>query len=701
MEKKKSNVLNKIQNEWLVDVIITFKGDVNEIRNAGTRLTCVNGNIAVGRAPVSRLEEIAALETVVYMEASHADYSRVDKSVPDIGVVQVREQLGYTGKGVIAGIIDSGIDWTHEAFLNNDGTTRIKYILDLSEPGSWYGGTLYTREQIDAALQGSGTVNEKDFSGHGTHVAGIIAGQDEFDVFDGVATDVELIVVKATRDELSREFQTADQIISLNFIDSVASVLGKPYVTNMSFGGHFGAHDGTTAVERFIDSITGPGLSGKAIITVAGNEGDELIHAQADLGGDEKLVDVTFQVDDYLSLPGSENDLIYFDAWYDGSEKIAVTVIAPSGHSFGTCFQGNVLEKNTDEGSVYVWNGYYDTGNGYQLGINPFNNDREIYIEISDIDGAVPASGEWTLKFTGQNGMVDIWKVDATMPVSFKEGSVDFGNISIPGTARNSITVGAYITKYEWDDKDGNSFYLNDIPGVGDIASFSNRGPTRDDRTKPDITAPGQIIASAYSQEANPFSETSIFYSGDFVYPNAYISYDDRYGLASGTSFSAPHVAGVICLLLQKNFQATAYQIKQVLTENARVDSYVDTTPSDLWGWGKLDAFAALQDELVPEPPLTFELVKTYPNPFSMVTKIEYILPFSEAFQEQEIKIFNSLGQQVRVLLSEKSSVGKNVVYWDGRDYLGYKLSSGIYFVQFTSGSIREIAKVVLVNAGN
>jgi len=443
--KQQQSTLKKSADGFYIDAIITFDGDRKALYDNGVKLICVRDNMAIASVPVNRLETIAALPSVYLIESSQPSYPYLDKSTDMIGAVKVREQLGYTGKGVLVGIIDSGIDWQHEDFINEDGTTRIKYLLDMSRPGTIYGSTLYTENDINNALQGMGNVYERDYSGHGTHVAGIAAGDGSTDAYygtyAGVAPEASLLIVKATRDENSSEFLTSDQIIALHFIDSLATALQMPYVVNLSFGGHSGAHNGTSSMERLIDNIIGVGKPGKAIVTVAGNDRNEDIHAKAEFGNGTYSKEIKFTIDEYNPSPGKGNDRILFDIWYDGDQKIAVTIITPNGKSIGPVNQGEVMDENTEDGAIYIWNGFYEAKNGYLPGFDQEIGSYEIYIDINDENSLTgPTAGTWTLKFAGLEGNVDAWITNTTnnsMNARFEEEKVDYGKISIPRTARN------------------------------------------------------------------------------------------------------------------------------------------------------------------------------------------------------------------------------------------------------------------------
>lgn len=706
----KQQQLKKSTSQF-ISAIITVKGGTAEIAKAGVRIITVIENIAVVEVPLDVLDSVASLKSVVYIESSVTDYALLEKSLPLIRATDARQRLGYTGKNVLVGIIDSGIDWQHQDFRNADGTTRIRAILDLSAPGPLYGGTVYDQETIDDALNGIGTIPQTDFSGHGTHVAGIAAGDGSenfgYGTYAGVAPESELIVVKATRDLLGNEFQTTDQIIALNFIDSIATVVGKPYVANLSFGGHYGAHDGTSPVERTINRLVGPGIPGKAVVTVVGNDRDESIHARAGLSGGQTVNEIIFIINEYSATFGSGNDKIQFDGWYPGDNKISVTVVSPSGYSIGPIAKGEFKDENTSDGAVYIWNGLYESGDWLVPGVNPFNGDNEFFIQISDEQATrKPAAGTWTLRFAGTGGVIDLYKSSASMPVDFIQGNVESGKISIPGTAAHSITAAAFVSKRQWEDADGNNLTM-DPDGelvVGGIADFSSPGPTRNpDETgiKPDIVAPGQIIASSLSQDAMPWEVASIFSSNAPEYPNAFLVPGNAYALTAGTSMAAPHVAGTIALMFEKYPTATAIQLKNMLTESARKDGHVGNVPNEDWGWGKLDTYAALLTVPGEEAPTSYELLHAYPNPFSSNTTIEFEIPVTEINERTTIRVYNVLGQQVRELFAETGAAHNNKIYWDGRDQAGYLTSSGVYFIEFNSGPHREVKKIAFLEPAN
>jgi len=146
-------------------------------------------------------------------------------------------------------------------------------------------------------------------------------------------------------------------------------------------------------------------------------------------------------------------------------------------------------------------------------------------------------------------------------------------------------------------------------------------------------------------------------------------------------------------LLFQKYPEATASQIRDMLTESAKVDGFTSAVPNNDWGWGKLDTFVALNETPSIESPTKYKFLQAYPNPFTINTTIE----FTPTVDVTTIRIFNVLGQQVRGLLAEVRSASRQKVFWDGRDNNGFLVSSGIYFIDFRSGNHHEVKKLAFL----
>ncbi len=705
----KSSALVEPANGAFVRVLIKTSGSRETLQANGARVMSVAGDILTATVPLARLAEIADRNDVQYIAASQSYRLFNDVGVVQTQAVAARQQYNVTGRNVIFGCIDSGIDWRHDDFRKSNDQTRLKYLLDFSDPGDTngdgdldgsgpYGGTLYTEAQINAALNGTGTVKEADRNGHGTHVTGSAAGNGRgtsnnipAGTYAGVATEADIIFVKSSRGDVG-SIPDVEIINALAFVDSLAKVLNKPYVVNLSLGGHEGAHDGTSLQEQAIDSFVGAGKKGKAVIAAAGNDGDDKIHAGGTMSG--SAVNVEFNLPTYTANSGTRNDYVLFEVWYSGTASLSFQLTGPSNVTYGPVASGSKIGQDKSAGYVYLDNA--------STGRNPLNNDKQVVIQIFDNSTNIPQSGTWRLTITGASGRYDLWLYDATMPAELSSG-FDFTRlVAIPATAKNVIAVGSWVSKKNWTDLDNNILGYSGLT-VGAASDFSNPGPTRDGRVKPDVCAPGQMIGSTYSADAPPTGTNSIF-KGTTQFPNAFVLRDNRHAIGNGTSFAAPLIAGGVALMLQRNNSLDADQIRKALITTANTDNFTGAAPNDKWGYGKADLLAALGTfTSVSEPnaptqsPAAFALLPSFPNPFAQIsgvqTAIVYHVPQAA---HVEIAIFDVMGRKVRTLLAGEVAAGKHEMRWDGRDAAGRSISAGVYFYKMQAGRFAQAQKLVV-----
>jgi subtilisin family serine protease len=560
-------------------VLLQYTGNLTDLEQRGFEVRTVAGDVVSGVINLSQVDEIAALPNVVKIESSRPMMKELDVSLPEIRANLVHSgPPGYRGSGVIVGIIDSGIDFTHESFRRADGTSRILAIWDQgltpsgseSSPTGYSYGVEYTKANIDAALVAANPtsvvrhIDSDRGTGHGTHVAGIAAGdgsvagnsQPAF-TYVGIAPEADIIVV-TNRVTTAAFGDSASTLDAVSYIFNKAAALGKPVVINLSQGDNLGPHDGTSLLERGIDNLLGG--SGKAMVKSAGNEGASGRHASGTVaaGGSET---VRFVVDANDRTPDT------FDIWYSGSDRFSISITPPGGVASTVVNPSTTTTLNLPNGNQVFIDSILN---------DPNNSDNRIYMQLSRGTSSTIQQGTWAFTLGGitvVNGRFDAWIERGSLASTpeFLPPHLDISRtLSIPGTSQKIIAVASYITKGA---------------GVSDISTFSSRGPTRDGRLKPEIAAPGQSIMSA---RATGISNGT-----------------DKYHQLPGTSMSAPHVAGVIALMLQKNSNLTQEQIKNCLTTNARSDAFTGTIPNNTWGYGKVDAKAAA-DCVSPPPTLKF-----------------------------------------------------------------------------------------------
>ncbi len=304
--------------------------------------------------------------------------------MPETGAAALRsgtppDWSGYTGRDVVVGAVDTGIDTSHQDFLDTLGQTRVLYIWDQTtgtggpnHPPPYDYGTEWTKAQIDAGL-----CTERDTSGHGTAVMAIAAGNGSATGngwpayrYVGMAPEADIIAVKSS-------FYDDDIVDGMSYIMSKASSLGKPFVINLSIGSQYGAHDGTDLIERAIDQISGPGA---VLCTAAGNNGttDPTRYIHADWTTPTRNSTVTADI----NVLSNRANPFYIDLWYEGNDSIDMKVTTPNGYSVvkstGSTTGGYV---STPDGNIWLDNSYGGT--------NPYNDDHECLVAVQDC-----ASGE-------------------------------------------------------------------------------------------------------------------------------------------------------------------------------------------------------------------------------------------------------------------------------------------------------------------
>jgi subtilisin family serine protease len=537
-------------------------------------------------------------------------------------------------------------------------------------PDGFSYGTYWSQAQIQG---GYATCLSRDYDGHGTHVAGTAAGAGWAGGHDsnytGIAPEATLYIVKFDfENEKSRNSETAI-LDGINWIFQKASAAGMPAVINMSLGSDYGPHDGSTAEERGIDDLTGPD---NIVVVAAGNAGRvysgpgfETFGAPIHGAGNTNTAsDIVLEMaPDYT--PTEDTDFIFWDIWYPASDTMRVQITTPSGKKYPGSFRGpnrNTWRTDganggfyTPEGTIFVAN-TSATANGWDTD----NGDNNLYIELSDNTESELAKGRWVIELIPESGTGSynawhgtseslkktyLWYNSGTTDHNWGDtSSVWLSNnkmtIGKPASALSVISVGAYQTKNSWaareysDATDATSSFSEVTQAYGiapldyyapftleDIAPFSSRGPSRDGRTQPSISAPGVGIIAALSQ-------TVLNAPGDNYYRRLNrVEFSGFYGALQGTSMASPHVTGVTAILLEQakslGLAPTPEMIRDYIQSGARADNYTDVTPNNDWGFGKIDTVQALAK--IQAPPLTITTAEM-PNATQGTPYIESIL---------------------------------------------------------------------------
>ncbi len=556
---------------------------------------------------------------------------------------------GTTGKNVVIGIIDTGIDWKHSAFMiANTNKTRILGIWDMGlvpqageqSANSFYTasglsyGVHYTRQQIDAALAGTAgaiPIRHRDCDGHGTHVAGIAAGngQQEFTSgkpkfeYCGVAPEAWLVIVKHL-DLVKQPPAAATEAI--RFKDAITFILnlaagepnpnsalpGLPVVINCSFGLDLGPCDGLNINGSDGDHSflmdTFALAQGKICVFAAGNEAGDRKHAAITIpaGGS---VEVPLEVFDGRTFKKSftgcaiqpNTGTLFTEIYYVNTPGAEVAFKPPGQPSFS---------RKIPLSGQPILNNFYDGLKTFSLfhafttaPIGPaFTLQRNNITLLINPDGSVFKTGnEYRLLITGPPGTVfQMWcsggsgfgvRLPAAVPPEVEVN--DRHTLVTPGDCLAVISVAAYENP---PPNTNLPSVLAHFSSQGPLTSFSGQGPGAN---KPDVAAPGVVIHSANSSHtAPPKSLAKLVESVSDQLGKTYVP-------LSGTSMAAPHITGVVALMLQKNpllIKSTIMDcFQKAVRPGLKTKAGTDVTAPEVVGVGMIDVTAALN--AIPKQP--------------------------------------------------------------------------------------------------
>jgi subtilisin family serine protease len=482
------------------------------------------------------------------------------QSLDAAGITQVQQQpyLDLNGRGVLVGIVDTGIDYTQNVFRYEDGTSKIQFIYDQSvrgnTPEGFFVGTEYTNAQINEALKATdpySIVPQKDNAGHGTFLASIAAGREVGD-YIGAAPNSELVVVKLKKarpyyldlysvpNNQENAFESNAVMIGVEYILAKARQLDRPVVICIGIGSNFGSHDGFSILAEYLSGVAN--LQGVCVCTSAGNESQARHHMQAviEKTGDSQNIDIR---------AGNDAGDIFVSIWAAVSDKLSVSVRSPTGELVARILpvSGHVTESGLilERARIRVVSYFPVERSGSQV----------TYVKLIN---ATP--GIWTITVYGDiilDGTFHAWlpMTGFVAPgVEFLKATPNY-TIVIPASMIGAICCGAY-------DSVNNTLY-----------SQSSWGPTRAQRMAPDLVAPGVDVGG--------------------YYPSGY-------GTMSGTSVAAAITAGASALMLQwgivdKNDVAlSSYQIRAYLIRGCNRSETI-TYPSTSWGYGSLNLLQTFQ----------------------------------------------------------------------------------------------------------
>ncbi len=523
---------------------------------------------------------ILAFSTTVNALGEAREETRTDEALIDFGV---------TGKGVTIAVLDRGIAWRHPDFINEDGSTRIYKMLDMSgqrlcrednpEPVE------YTAQDINQALMNDTDLGTTDFVGHGSSTAGTAAGNGRGlpdGRYMGIAPQADLVIVKMTSEGAPAHgdvpAQAGFQGCQDDAIDWAAAVmdeLGQPGVLIINSGVQWGPVDGTSAVSRKLAAVFPEDKPGRIVVLPSGDEGSLPNHARADFDASQTTE---------IGINRASSTFSVMSAWYSGGVPAEVTVRFDDGTSVGPVGPGQVL----DQDGISIT--HYRPGQEFYPWRSD-SGDRAVWIGIS----GHPGKGSFQIKALSMGdgaGEVDLYG-DVTgpnlTPVTTMIDHLTPGRLQDYAGTPSAIVVADHNLRTSYTDIDGIMRTMMEEGEKDDLWLKSSAGPTRDGRDfGVDISAPGQGLFAPVGLDSYWGTLRGNLPQGS---KGLYI----RFG---GTSASAPLVVGAVALMLQVNPTMTAMQARQILRDTARKDSFTGDVPNADWGYGKLDVYAAVAKAL-------------------------------------------------------------------------------------------------------
>lgn len=548
-ERRKSENLNVgyDSSERLWDVIVKYSGTESGLGGTGIQVVPLFGGYAVVTLPELEIDAYSDREQVEFIEKPKRLYFETFEGREASCILPVQNgDDGLSGEGILVGVVDSGVDYFHPDFRNEDGSSRILKLWDQSIPGNppegYIRGTEYMKDEMDEALafgetEGRRLVPSRDFSRHGTAVLGIAAGNGRASggVNRGIAYKSDLLVVKMGNARENSFPRTTELMEGIDYLVRQATQMGKPIAVNISFGNNYGSHRGDSLLETYISNAANVGRS--VICVGTGNNGNDRIHAAGKLRqGQTEIIEVGI---------GTYETTLNLQLWKAYADEIEIFIETPSGEKLPELSEKIGTQRyRAGETDLLIY--YGKPG--------PFQVTQEIYFEFIPT-GTYLTSGIWKLYLRGRRikeGNYNLWLPGGNIlnPMTGFYQPVASETLTIPSTAAKVITVGAYDSR------------------LNAYADFSGRGGERLSYPKPDLVAPGVNITAPVP--------------------------GGGYANVTGTSFATPFVTGAAALMMEWGIVRRndsflwGEKVKAYLRRGAQPLPGFEKYPNESVGWGTL-----------------------------------------------------------------------------------------------------------------
>lgn len=536
------------ENTW--ELIVKYNGNLDRL-TGGIRVEPLIAGYAIVTIPENLIGAFSRMEEIEFIEKPKKLYPQVTAGLGAscfYPLLQPVSGKALSGQGVYMAILDSGIDYTDPMFRYADGTTKIAWLWDQGKradaekgekpPQGFFTGVEYSRKMLNANLQKNSERLTTDVTGHGTNVAKIAVQG---------APESELIVVKLDTARGTYP-STVSLLRAFTYVAKKAQAENMPVAINLSYGNTYGAHDGSSLLERFIDNITEVGRN--VICIGAGNEGASAGHFAGKLSENE-IQRISFAMGTY-----ERSFSLQLWKWY--ADRLDISILSPAGEQYLIRNQnagGEAQQAVMEQTQLLIFSGRPQ----------PYRKREEVYIDFIPVETYLN-TGIWTIEITPRrivNGELRLYMPSAVV----RSENTRFllpspaQTLTIPSTAQKVITVGAY-----------NAY-------VRSYAAFSGRGDAgsnRAENSKPDLAAPGV---------------------------NIQIGEGESGAVVSGTSYATPFVTAAAALLMEYGIVQGndpflyGEKVKAYLHAGARQLPGYDIWPNDQVGWGALCVSESLPEK--------------------------------------------------------------------------------------------------------
>lgn len=616
----------------MVDAFIGIDSEavLSSLQSHGVVVNCIFEGFVTAQVPVERLVEICGLAGVNDVEISGRLELSTNTTLDVTNVNQILDgqnfglPQAYDGSGVIVGVIDVGFDYQHLAFRSNEDKThnrivRVYSTTDNSGHKAYYNSTIKLPGSVFMGDEIYSLTTDKNGKTHGTHTASIAAGS-HVNGYGGMAPGSDIVLCAVS--ELENTMSAVEVANCVRYIDSYADSVGQPCVISLSVSTPNGQHDGQDYLSKAIKQTMGVG---RIFVIAAGNNGDTKAYAHRNASPSSPL-NLLFK---YENKIGGDSSYYYSgmitDIWMRQSSlnfyyKVHV-LDTQTGHIVWESEQFaakqtihasqlagyyNYYAASDTTGYVKCTNSYSSDGKKYRLSVNIYNLISTSYTMVNGVKKSRYALGLSIYPRKDLSCEIDAWVcngrsgfgtyngkvvgLDGSSKSGFYAGASDSCSINTYAVGDSTISAGAYCARNTYYSLTQNKVITDNTASVGEIASFSGfqspgAGPTGE--AFPTICAPGVCVIAAgsrYSYFSSGSTFTSMYAEGSY------------WGVMSGTSMSAPTVAGIIALWLQANPELCVADVKEILAMSAVRDSYTEGRNRDRFGPnGKIDAMSGMK----------------------------------------------------------------------------------------------------------